>query len=229
MIPDHLQPAKTIRIALVEDQRQLRDSMREAFETTLDVECVAACANAEQAIQELPKIAPQVVFMDINLPVMDGVTCVRELSSIMPDTLFVMLTAYDNTDMVFSSLEAGACGYLHKPVRAAELTAAAHEVMAGGSPMSAKIARLVVQAFKKPSPSAVPAETTTELTTRELGVLDLLVEGHLYKEIAEILEISGHTVHFHIRNIYRKLQVRSRAQAVAKVMRGTDDSARSGG
>lgn len=220
--------AKPIRIALVEDQRQLRDSLREILDTSPGVECVAACANAEQAIHELPGIAPQVVFMDINLPVMDGVSCVRELSPVMPKTLFVMLTAYDNTDMVFGSLEAGSCGYLHKPVRADELIAAAHEVLAGGSPMSAKIARLVVQAFKKPAPVAVPADTAMELTSRERGVLDLLVEGFLYKEIAEKLEISGHTVHFHIRNIYQKLQVRSRAQAVAKVMRGTDEPTHSG-
>jgi len=228
MIPDHFKPSKPIRIAVVEDQRQLRDSLREILDTAPDVECVAACANAELAIQELPQIAPQVVFMDINLPDMDGVACVRELSPVMPQTLFVMLTSYDNTGMVFGSLEAGACGYLHKPVRAAELIAAAHEVMAGGSPMSAKIARLVVQAFKKPTPAVISAEATPELTARERGVLDLLVEGHLYKEIAETLDISGHTVHFHIRNIYQKLQVRSRAQAVAKVMRSSDD-ARSGG
>ena len=206
-----------IRLALVEDQRGLRDSLHELLSTTEGIDLVAACANAEQALAELPALAPQVVFMDINLPGMDGVTCVRDLSKVLPETLFVMLTVYDNTDAVFNSLEAGACGYLHKPVKASELVAAARDVMAGGSPISAKIARLVVQAFKKPVPAAVPKATEFELTSREQEVLDLLVKGFLYKEIADQLEISGHTVHFHIRHIYQKLQVRSRAQAVAKM------------
>lgn len=208
---------ETIRVALVEDQGGLRDSLREILSTSPGVDCVAACANAEQALIELPGLAPQVVFMDINLPGMDGVTCVRELSARMPQTLFVMLTVYDNTDAVFSSLESGACGYLQKPVRAKELVAAAREVIAGGSPMSAKIARLVVQAFHKSPPSEVAKAPDFQLTEREQEVLDLLVKGHLYKEIADHLAVSSHTVHFHIRHIYQKLQVRSRAQAVAKV------------
>jgi len=212
-------PASTepIRVALVEDQGGLRDSLHEILSTTDGIHCVAACANAEQALAELPALKPRVVFMDINLPGMDGVTCVRELLKLLPDALFVMLTVYDNTDAVFSSLEAGACGYLQKPVKASELIAAARDVMAGGSPMSAKIARLVVQAFKKPAPAEDPKAGDFELTTREQEVLDLLVKGFLYKEIAEQLAVSGHTVHFHIRHIYQKLQVRSRAQAVAKV------------
>lgn len=212
-------PASTepIRVALVEDQGGLRDALHEILATTEGIACVAACANAEQALAELPALAPRVVFMDINLPGMDGVSCVRELSKQLPDALFVMLTVYDNTDAVFSSLEAGACGYLQKPVKADELVAAARDVTAGGSPMSAKIARLVVQAFKKPAPAEGPKPAEYELTAREQEVLDLLVKGFLYKEIADRMSVSGHTVHFHIRHIYRKLQVRSRAQAVAKV------------
>lgn len=206
-----------IRVALVEDQGGLRDSLHEILSTTEGIHCVAACANAEQALADLPALEPRVVFMDINLPGMDGVSCVRDLSKLLPHALFVMLTVYDNTDAVFSSLEAGACGYLQKPVRASELIAAAHDVVAGGSPMSAKIARLVVQAFKKPAPAEAPKATEFELTTREQEVLDLLVKGFLYKEIADQLSVSGHTVHFHIRHIYQKLQVRSRAQAVARV------------
>ncbi|TAE77798.1 MAG: DNA-binding response regulator [Verrucomicrobia bacterium] len=209
--------APPIRVALVEDQSGLRDSLHEILATSEGIVCVAACANAEQAMAELPALDPRVVFMDINLPGMDGVGCVRELSKILPDTLFVMLTVYDNTDAVFSSLEVGACGYLQKPVKADDLVAAARDVISGGSPMSAKIARLVVQAFKKTAPVEVPRGDEYELTTREQEVLNLLVKGFLYKEIAEQLAVSGHTVHFHIRHIYQKLQVRSRAQAVAKV------------
>lgn len=211
-------PPPPIRVAIVEDQGGLRDSLREILSGSDGIVCVAACANAEQALAELPSAGPQVVFMDINLPGMDGVACVRELGKLLPQALFVMLTVFDNTDAVFSSLEAGACGYLQKPVRAKDLIAAARDVMDGGSPMSAKIARLVVQAFKRPVPAEVTKESEVDLTIREQEVLNLLVKGFLYKEIAAHLQVSGHTVHFHIRHIYSKLQVRSRAQAVAKVM-----------
>jgi DNA-binding NarL/FixJ family response regulator len=209
--------ASPIRVAIVEDQGRLRDSLRKILDGSEGITCVAACANGEQAVAELPAIKPQVVFMDINLPGMDGVSCVRELSLALPETLFVMLTVYDNTDAVFSSLEAGACGYLHKPIRAADLIAAARDVVAGNSPMSGKIARLVVKAFKRPTPVNAPTEAHLNLTAREREILDLLGEGFLYKEIADKLQISGHTVHFHIDNIYKKLHVRSRAQAVAKL------------
>lgn len=208
-----------IRVALVEDQSELLDSLREILEGCEGITCVAACVNAEQALSELLSIKPQVVFMDINLPSMDGVSCVRELSALLPETLFVMLTIYDNTEAVFSSLEAGACGYLQKPVRADDLISAIRDVVAGGSPMSAKIARLVTQAFKKPVPEKTTRNDLVDLTAREQQILNLLVEGFLYKEIAEKLQISEHTVHFHIRHIYQKLQVRSRSQAVAKVMK----------
>ncbi len=208
-----------IRVALVEDQAGLCESLQEALSNSEGVRCVAASANAQEALAKLPPLAPDVVFMDINLPGMDGVSCVRELAKLLPDTLCVMLTVYDNTEAVFNSLQAGACGYLQKPVKARELIAAAREVVAGGSPMTAKIARLVVQAFRKPIVSPAANEKEAELTAREQAVLDQLVAGFSYKEIGEKLQVSDHTVHFHIRNIYRKLQVRSRAQAVAKVMR----------
>lgn len=208
-----------ITVALVEDQAGLRDSLREVLENSEGLRCVGAFANAEQALAELPALNPRVVYMDINLPGMDGVSCVHELVKLLPDVLVVMLTMYDNTDAIFSSLEAGACGYLHKPIRGRELVEASHDVVAGGSPMSAKIARMVVQKFQKPAPVASTEPPDYELTDREQEVLDLLVEGHLYKEIAAQLQISAHTVHFHIRHIYSKLQVRSRGQAVAKVMK----------
>lgn len=210
-----------IAVALVEDQSGLRDSLREVLEGSAGLRCVGAFANAEQCLADLPAQNPKVVFMDINLPGMDGVTCVRELARLVPDVLVVMLTMYDNTDAIFSSLEAGACGYLHKPIRGRELVKAVHDVVAGGSPMSAKIARLVVQRFKNPRPEPPthiePKTEDFDLTAREQEVLDLLCQGYLYKEIGDKLKISGHTVNFHIRHIYSKLQVRSRAQAVAKV------------
>lgn len=208
-------PDQEITVALVEDQAGLRESLRDVIDGSENLRCVAACANAEQALKELPELNPQVVFMDINLPGMDGVACVRELVTQCPEVLVIMLTAYDNTEAIFGSLEAGACGYFHKPIRRKELADAARSVVDGGSPMSAKIARMVVQTFKKPAPPEQPPHADFDLTAREQEILDLLVQGFLYKEIADRLDVSGHTVHFHIRNIYKKLQVRSRAQAVA--------------
>src|SRR5512139_3146179 len=156
-----------IRVALVEDQAGLRGSLQEALSHSEEARCVAAFANAQEALTKLPSLAPDVVFMDINLPGMDGVSCVRELTKLLPETLCVMLTVYDNTEAVFNSLQAGACGYLQKPVKARDLIAAAREVVAGGSPMTAKIARLVVQAFRKPIVAPAASEKEAELTARE--------------------------------------------------------------
>ena len=215
-----------ITVAVVEDQSELRESLREVLDASPALLCVAACANGEEAVRDLPELRPQVVFMDINLPGMDGVECVKQLVALMPDVMVVMLTAYDNTDAIFRSLEAGACGYLHKPVTGRELVAAAKDVVSGASPMSGKIARLVIQAFKKPLPApppaiaadAVPSAAEAELTAREKEVLHLLLDGLLYKEIADTMGVSSHTVNFHIQKIYHKLHCRSRAQVVARFL-----------
>lgn len=215
-----------ITVAVVEDQSELRESLREVLDASPALHFVAACANGEEAVRDLPELRPQVVFMDINLPGMDGVECVKQLVALMPEVMVVMLTAYDNTDAIFRSLEAGACGYLHKPVTGRELVAAAKDVVSGASPMSGKIARLVIQEFKKPLPApapAIPAETVpsaaeAELTTREKEVLHLLLDGLLYKEIADTMGVSPHTVNFHIQKIYQKLHCRSRAQVVARFL-----------
>ena len=153
--------------------------------------------------------------MDINLPGMDGVECVRRLSELNPETQIVMLTVYDNTDAIFNSLAAGASGYLLKPIRAAELLEAVKDVYAGGAPMTSNIARKVVQTFKQ---SQAPRSETEDLSPRETAVLDYLAKGYLYKEIAEQLDISYGTVHTYIERIYEKLHVRSRSQAVAKYL-----------
>ncbi|MFO1491372.1 MAG: response regulator transcription factor [Kiritimatiellia bacterium] len=205
-----------ITVALVEDNRELRNQLAEALRAYPDIRCVAVCANGEAALSEIPAAAPQVVFMDINLPGMGGVECTRELVQICPGVLVVMLTVYDNAEAIFASLESGACGYLHKPVRGRELVDAARDVVAGGSPMSAKIARMVVHAFQKPASRDIVSPTHADLTAKEKAVMQWLQEGFLYKEIAERMGISVHTVHFHLRHIYEKLQVRSRSQAVAK-------------
>ena len=209
--------ADPIRVALVEDQGGLRASLKRALTGVPGIACVASCSNAEQAIEELPDARPDVVLMDINLPGMSGVECVRHLVERIPGVLVVMLTVFDNNEAIFNSLKSGACGYLHKPVRGSELISAIRDVAAGGSPMSARIARMVVQAFSGPSPVPPSPLPEASLTEREQAVLDLVLEGFPYKQIADRLELSVYTVNFHIRNIYGKLQVHSRAEAVAKL------------
>ena len=151
--------------------------------------------------------------MDINLPGMNGVECVRRLKPLLPATQVIMLTVYQNTDHIFNALAAGATGYLLKQTPPAELLAAIRNVHAGGSPMSSHIARKIVQSFQQAPAASAGA---TSLSPREAEVLDLLAKGYLYKEIAETMQVTYATVHTHIRHIYEKLHVRSRTEAVAK-------------
>jgi len=150
--------------------------------------------------------------VDINLPGMSGIECVRRLKPVLLDTQFVMVTVYEDANHIFNALAVGASGYLLKQTRRGDLLAALKEVHAGGSPMSSQIARKVVQSFRRPADSG----NQGDLSPREQEVLELLARGYLYKEIAESLEISVQTVNTYIRRIYEKLHVRSRAQAVAK-------------
>jgi DNA-binding NarL/FixJ family response regulator len=204
-----------ITVAIVEDDAQVRHSLEGIVQRSPDVLCVGAFADAEEALRELPRLQPRVVLMDINLPGMDGVECVRKLSGLLPEMQMVMLTVYDNTDAIFNSLAAGASGYLLKPVSAAQLLAAVKDVYAGGAPMTSNIVRKVVQTFKQP---VATARATDNLSAREQEVLDYLAKGYLYKEIAEHLGIGYGTVHTYIERIFKKLHVRSRAQAVAKYL-----------
>lgn len=205
-----------IPVAVVEDEPALRGSFEIILTRAPGVHCVGSFATAEEALPGILKLQPQVVFMDVQLPGMDGVECVRQLSAQLPKTQFVMLTVHDNPEAIFNSLAAGASGYLLKPVRAAELIAAVKDVIAGGAPMTSNIARKVVQTFKTP---VAPSESVTvALTPKENQVLDYLAQGYLYKEIAEALNISYRTVHTHIEHIYEKLHVRSRSQAIAKYL-----------
>jgi DNA-binding NarL/FixJ family response regulator len=205
-----------ITIAVVEDDAQVRRSLAGILKRGPGVVCVGEYGNAEEALREIPRLQPKVVLMDINLPGMDGVHCVRRLSELSPKTQVLMLTVYDNTDTIFNSLAAGASGYLLKPISAAQLLAAVQDVYAGGAPMTSDIARKVVQTFKQPAPAIGETEN---LSPREQEVLDFLAKGYLYKEIAEQLSISYGTVHTYIERIFKKLHVRSRAQAVAKYLR----------
>ena len=204
-----------ITVSVVEDDAQVRQSLANILKRGPGVACVGEHGNAEEAVREIPRIQPKVVLMDINLPGMSGVDCVRRLSELAPKTQVVMLTVYDNTEAIFNSLAAGASGYLLKPISSAQLLSAVRDVYGGGVPMTSDIARKVLQTFKQPAPATFDADN---LSAREQEVLDFLAKGYLYKEIADQLSISYGTVHTYIERIFKKLHVRSRAQAVAKYL-----------
>jgi DNA-binding NarL/FixJ family response regulator len=205
-----------IRVSIVEDNEQFSNTLVRVLSGADGFECVGQYPTAEDALRELPKVKPEVVLMDINLPGMNGVECVRRLKQLIPETQVVMLTVHEDTDNIFNALAAGATGYLLKRTSRAELLQAIRDVHRGGSPMTSQIARKVVQSFQQPVGTAQTAE---ELTPREREVLDCLAQGLLYKEIADKLGISYETVHTHIRRIYEKLQVRTRTEAVAKFLK----------
>ena len=206
----------TITVSIVEDQEQLRTTLARVLNRAEGFRCVSNYGSAEAALEGLPKDKPDVVLMDINLPGLNGVECARKLKQVAPQILIVMLTVYEDTDNIFNALAAGASGYMLKRTTTPELIESIREVLRGGSPMTAHIARKVVLSFQK---SAASIEATEELSPREREVLDLLSQGFLYKEIAEKLGISYETVHTYVRRIYEKLQVRTRTEAVAKFLR----------
>jgi DNA-binding NarL/FixJ family response regulator len=211
-------PTAPIRVALVEDQAGLRESLDALLNSTPGFQCAGAFGSAEAALTALPALrpAPEVVLMDIHLPGQSGIECVRGLRDRLPQTRIVMLTVFADHDHIFQALTAGASGYLSKRTAPADLLAAIQEVHRGGAPMSGDIAARVVEYFNARGQAKEP---DLNLTPRETEILHHLAEGLLYKEIRDRLDLSIDTVQWHIRNIYRKLHVRSRAQAVAKLHR----------
>ena len=205
-----------ITVSIVEDNDQLRGTLARVIGRAEGFQCLGQFANAEDALKGIPTERPNVVLMDINLPGMNGVECVRQLKPLVPETLIIMLTAYEDTENIFNSLAAGAAGYLLKRTKSAELLDAIRDAMQGGSPMTTHIARKVVTSFLKPTVTKEPGE---ELSPREHEVLDLLSQGFMYKEISDKLGISFETVRTYIRRIYEKLHVRTRTEAVAKALR----------
>lgn len=202
-----------ISVSVVEDDGPVGNMLADWINHASGFRCASRHASAEAALAALPAEKPMVVLMDINLPGISGIECVRRLKPLLPGTQFVMLTIYEDAEHIFNALAVGACGYLLKRSSRAELLAALRDVQAGGSPMTSNIARKVVQSFERPA--SQPSEAI-ELSSREREVLELLARGYLYKEIADLLKISGPTVNTYIRRIYEKLHVRSRSQAVAK-------------
>jgi DNA-binding NarL/FixJ family response regulator len=204
------------KVSIVEDDNEVRQSLAVLINGSEGFRCVSAHRSAEEALAGIPPAQPDVALVDINLPRQSGIDCVRQLKAQSPNLHCLMLTMYEDTDLIFKSLTAGASGYLLKRTPPARLLDAIMEVQHGGAPMSGKIARVVVQYFQQ---LKGPDPTTETLTRRERELLDLLAKGHRYKEIAETLGISFDTVRAHLRNIYDKLQVRSRTEAVVKYLR----------
>jgi DNA-binding NarL/FixJ family response regulator len=201
------------RISIVEDDEIIRKSLERLLNRSSDFCCVGSYASAEEGLEAIPLDVPDIVIMDINLPGMNGVECVRRLKPLCPAVHIVMLTIYDNLERVFEALRAGAVGYLLKQTRPEELLQALKEVGQGGAPMSSQIARMVVQAFH----AEPPADDFRSLSERERIVLDYLAQGLQNKEIADKLGVGYDTVRTYVRRIYDKLHVHSRAQAVAKI------------
>jgi DNA-binding NarL/FixJ family response regulator len=203
-------------VAIVEDDDRVRRSLVAMIQHMPGCACVGDYGSGEAALEGLAQVRARVIVMDINLPGMNGVECVRQLAGRDHGVLIIMLTVHEDTDTIFEALAAGASGYLLKPVRTQELAEALQDMLGGGAPMSSSIARKVVQTFRKPTAGTNSPATDTTLSVREIEVLHLLSKGHLYKEIGDTLDISYGTVRTYIQRIYKKLHVRSRAQAVAQ-------------
>ncbi len=206
-----------IRVSIVEDSQGTRENLKELLRRTPGLRCVGAYANAEDALREIPVEKPDVALVDINLPGMSGIECVARLKECAPKTQVLILTTYEDSNLIFESLRAGASGYLLKNMPPSELTQAIEQVHSGGSPMSMRIARKVVKYFQGLNSSRPEEET---LTKREQEVLALLARGYLYKEIADRLGVSISTVRVHLQAVYEKLHVHSRTQAVVKFLGG---------
>lgn len=203
-----------IRVALVEDDLEVREGLRLLIDRAPGFVCLAACSSAEAALEQLAPLELDVILMDIQLPGMSGIECIRALKRLRPNTQLMMLTVFEDHDRIFKSLTAGASGYLLKQTPPDKLLEAITDLHHGGSPMSAQIARRVVEAFQ-PCPSANSA--AAQLSPRENEIIQLLAHGHLYKEIADRLGLSVETVRTHVRNIYQKLHVHGRTDAINKV------------
>lgn len=206
----------TRKLAIVEDESELRRTLAEILAGAPGWIITGSYPNAEVALSALLADPPEVVLMDIQLPGMSGIECTAALKAAHPEVQVLMITVYDNSDRVFAALAAGASGYLLKRDVPTRLRESLDEVLAGGSPVSSSVARKVFQHFLKEVP-ALPG-ATYNLTPREQQILDLLTKGQLYKEIASDLAIGTETVRFHLHNIYAKLHVRTRTEAVVKYL-----------
>ena len=208
------QAPASIQVALIEDRPEDLEYLDNLLNRSADFHCVAACASGTDALQRLPSLRPEIVLVDIQLPDMSGIDCVRQLSETLVGTQFMMLTVLEDHDLIFRSLAAGATGYLLKKTPPAKILESIRELAAGGAPMSGQVARKVVAAFRQPPAEAI---APARLSPVEQEVLRQLARGLLYKEVAEELGISVSTVRTHVWHIYRKLQVHNRTEAILKL------------
>jgi DNA-binding NarL/FixJ family response regulator len=204
-----------ITIAIVEDNEEISAMLAKVIARNPKLNCIGICSSGEIALEALPKNPPEVVIMDIQLPKMSGIQCTSRLRQLLPDTQVLVYTVYGDNDQVFKALKAGASGYLLKRSTQEEILEAIIDVHQGGAPMSGEIARKVVRSF---SELAAP-KTTVQLTPRQEEILGLLARGFVTKEIAHQLGISTDTVRFHLKDIYAKLHVRSKTEAVVKYLK----------
>lgn len=207
-----------IKVSIVDDNEGLRSSLAALIRRSPTLKLLGEYPDAETAIKEIPAKAPDVVLMDINLPGMNGVECVRQLKTALPKLQVLMLTVYEDNDSLFNSFKAGASGYLLKRTASARLLEAIHEVNTGGSPMTPQLARRVVQFFNVPAQSKEDSPVS-RLTAGEREFLEQLSNGYAYKEIADRMKISIDTVRSYVRTVYEKLHVHSRTEAVVKFLR----------
>ena len=203
------------KIAIVEDNRVIRESLMEFVQTDPECECVYLCATSEEALREIPKRQPDIVLMDIQLPDISGIDCTAQLKQLMPSVQIIMVTVYEDTERIFKALRAGACGYLLKRCTPEELVQAIREVRQGGAPMSREIARKVIASFQEPATNVNEVEG---LSPREHEILELLAAGFPNKQIAARLGLTDGTVRWHLRHVYNKLHVRSRMEAALKFL-----------
>lgn len=206
-----------IKVALVEDDEGIRSSLSALIRRASSLKLAGDYPDAETALKEIPRRPPDVVLMDINLPGLNGVECVRQLKATVPAVQFMMLTVYEDSDSLFNSLKAGASGYLLKRTASSRLLEAIRDVYDGGSPMTPQLARRVVQFFTKQSEGTSPV---SRLSPGEREFLDQLAKGYAYKEIADRMKISIDTVRSYVRTVYEKLHVHSRTEAVVKYLQG---------
>ncbi len=204
-----------IKVAIVEDRREIREGLAMLIGGTEGFHCTGSYRSAEEALDKIEHNQPDAVLMDIGLPGMSGIQALQLLKERFPKMLLLMLTVYDDDERIFDAMCAGASGYLLKKTPPAKLLESLREAVAGGAPMSPEVARRVIALFREIRP---PERASYDLTPHETRLLKLFVEGHNYKTAAAELGVTVHTVSFHLRSIYDKLQVHSKSEAVAKAL-----------
>ncbi len=203
------------RIAIVEDNKVIRESLMEFVQSDSECQCVYAGATAGEALKEIPKLQPDIVLMDIQLPDISGIECTARLKQMLPAVQIIIVTVYEDTERIFKALRAGACGYLLKRCTPEELVSAIREVRQGGAPMSRDIARKVILSFQEPAAATAEMEG---LSPREREILQWLAEGLPNKQIASRVGLTDGTVRWHLRHVYHKLHVRSRTEAALEFL-----------